>query len=288
VNTTPAPARSKKRTILTVGGVFIVALVALAGFGIWYQFIRDDAPPPVSLDAAVSSVRGATPTDAATAADPATATATPATGQATTAASSAATAPADDPATPTTTSDPSDPAGLDGDWTVDDSQDSFVGYRVTENLARVGTTEAVGRTSDITGSATIDGTSVTAAAFEADLTTLTSDESMRDGQLGRQAIQTDQFPTATFTLTQPLELGSDLAAGAASQVVAHGDLTLHGVTQPVDITLDLQYTNGVIVAVGSLEIQFADFGIEQPTSMRVVSVEDHGMMELQLYFMPAS
>ena len=69
---------------------------------------------------------------------------------------------------------------------------------------------------------------------------------------------------------------------------SHGDLTIHGVTKLVDITLDLQYTNGVIVAVGSLEIQFSDYNISQPHSMRVVSVEDHGTMEVQLYFSQAS
>jgi hypothetical protein len=34
-------------------------------------------------------------------------------------------------------------------------------------------------------------------------------------------------------------------------------------------------------------IQFADYDIAQPTSMSVVSIEDHGTMELQLVFAKA-
>jgi hypothetical protein len=38
------------------------------------------------------------------------------------------------------------------------------------------------------------------------------------------------------------------------------------------------------VVVGSLEIQFADYNIEGPESGLVLSVEDHGIIELQLVF----
>ena len=40
------------------------------------------------------------------------------------------------------------------------------------------------------------------------MTTLQSDESRRDERLRTDGLQTDQFPTATFTLTKPIEVGS--------------------------------------------------------------------------------
>ena len=49
---------------------------------------------------------------------------------------------------------------------------------------------------------------------------------MRDGQLGRQGIQTDQFPTATFVLTEPIEIGRIPAEGASVDVTAVGDLAM--------------------------------------------------------------
>jgi hypothetical protein len=42
--------------------------------------------------------------------------------------------------------------------------------------------------------------------------------------------------------------------------------------------------NGQVVVVGSTEIVFADYQIAQPTAASVLSVEDHGVIELQLVF----
>ena len=58
---------------------------------------------------------------------------------------------------------------------------------------------------------------------------------MRDGQLGRQGLETDTYPTATFVLAEPIELDAAPAEGQAIAATAVGDLTLHGVTQRVEI-----------------------------------------------------
>lgn len=188
------------------------------------------------------------------------------------------------------------PAGiLDGTWTVDPSIGSFdyaagdfsgswVGYRAQEELVGIGGTEAVGRTPDVTGTITIAGTQLIAADLTADLTTLRSDEDMRDGQLGRQGVQTDQFPTATFVLTQPIELGAAPVEGQQVTVDAVGDLTLHGVTKNVTIPLGAVWQGDIIGAAGSITFAWADFGMDQPSSMRVVSLANEVTMELQVFF----
>jgi polyisoprenoid-binding protein YceI len=188
---------------------------------------------------------------------------------------------------------------LDGTWTVDptigsfdyaagDFSGSWVGYRVQEELVGVGGVEAVGRTPDVSGSISLSGTTLSAAELEADLTTLRSDQSMRDGQLGGQGIQTDQFPTATFVLTQPIELDSLPAENEPIQVTAVGDLTLHGVTQEVSIPLAAVRAGDVIGVAGSLTFAWEDFGMERPSSMRVVSLADDVTMELQVFFRQAA
>jgi polyisoprenoid-binding protein YceI len=118
----------------------------------------------------------------------------------------------------------------------------------------------------------------------ADLTGLTSDNSMRDGQLKRQGLETDTYPTATFALTDPIELDGVPADGETVTATAVGDLTLHGVTRSISIPLEGQFTNGYAVVVGSLDIAFADYQIPTPSSARVLSIEDRGVMELQLVF----
>src|SRR6185312_10938256 len=138
-------------------------------------------------------------------------------------------------------------AGLDGAWAVDTSLGSFadfssswVGYRVDETLAGNRANTAVGRTPDVTGTLTLDGTKITAVDVAADLTTLQSDDQRRDRQLGEQAIQTGQFPQATFKLTSPIDLGSAPANGQTMTATATGELTLHGVTKTVQVPIQAQ------------------------------------------------
>jgi len=268
--TVPESTTSRRGPLLAI--VALVVVVAGAA-GLWYLFFRPAGPAPVSL--------GTTPPLAAE-------TATAASGSPSTA--------VDSSASPIGAASPDGgtSSGIAGTWNVDpsvgsfaDFSSSFVGYRVQEELASVGATEAVGRTPDVTGSLTVDGTTITAADFTADLTTLVSDESRRDGQLRNQALETSQFPTATFTLTKPVDLGSTPAEGQAVDVTATGDLTLHGVTKSVEIPMQAKLENGVVTVVGTLPIVFADYDIAKPTSFVVLSVDDKGVMEFQLHFTKA-
>jgi polyisoprenoid-binding protein YceI len=175
--------------------------------------------------------------------------------------------------------------GIEGEWTVVSGQDpTFVGYRVDEVLAGLNST-AVGRTQAVTGSLVVTGTTVESASFTADLTKLASDESRRDNRLRSIGLEIDTFPEATFTLTAPVDLGSEPAVGVPFTVTATGDLTLHGVTQSVSIELEGQLQqDGTVVVVGTLPILFADYGIEKPDVAGFVTTEDNGSLELSLLF----
>ena len=99
-----------------------------------------------------------------------------------------------------------------------------------------------------------------------------------------QALETDQFPEATFVLAEPIELGSIPEEGTPVSAVATGDLTIHGVTQRVDFPLDAQIQSGSIVAAGQLQVALADFDIATPSARIVASVEDVAILELSLVF----
>ncbi len=183
------------------------------------------------------------------------------------------------------------PASLDGTWTVnttlgtiDDGTASFVGYRVQEQLVGVGGHTAVGRTTRLTGSMTLAGAVIDNVQVTADMTALTSDQPERDGQLKGQAIQTDTFTTAMFKTIQPINLGTLPAEGTIVKVDATGALTLHGVTRTVTIGLQATRQGGVIAVSGELPILFSDWSVQRPTSFAVLSVDDHGIMELHLLF----
>ncbi len=185
-----------------------------------------------------------------------------------------------------------DPAGsqIERHWEVNSSigsfsnfTSSFAGYRVQEELAGIGGNIAVGRTPDVTGTMTTVALTLTKAEFTANLQTLRSDERQRDDRLRRQSLETDRFPTATFVLTDPITLAHDAVPGQIGTVTATGDLTLHGETHSIRIQLRGRLAGEVLVVTGSAEITFADFGIAKPESFKVLSVADHGTLEVQLF-----
>ena len=194
-------------------------------------------------------------------------------------------APADDaPADEATEEDAPADAGLVGRWEVLADGSSFAGYRVEEELARIGATTAVGRSTVLTGSLVFDGDAITEVVIEVDLTALVSDDSRRDGALRRQALETNAYPTTTFTLTQPIPIDAAPGEGETLSVTATGDLTLHGVTREVQIPMEGQLVGDRVAVVGSIEIVFADYDMDSPSAFVVLSINDHGIMEFQLVF----
>lgn len=168
-------------------------------------------------------------------------------------------------------------------WAATDA--SELGYRVKEVLFGV-STEGVGRTNQITGSLTIDGTAVTQAEFVVDVASISSDESKRDGQFRGRIMSTDEFPEARFVLTEPIELALEPTDGAQVATTATGELTLRGVTNPVTFELTAQLANGKIGVLGNIPVVFADYSIANP-SIGGITTEDNGLLEFVLVFEPA-
>ncbi len=184
------------------------------------------------------------------------------------------------------------PGHLDGVWTVQTAENagdlqgepsvSFAGFRVDEVLAGgIGDFTAVGRTADVTGTIEMSGNVLVVATVAVDMSTLRTDNSSRDGQV-RRALNTNEFPVATFTLAEPVELPADMADGATFSGSVLGDLTIKGVTNSAAFDLQARLVGDVLVAVGSSDVTFSDYGVTAPTAPIVVSVEDHGIMEFQL------
>ncbi len=241
---------TSKFALITIGAV--VAVFAVAAGAFWYLVLRDDAPPEVNLADAVGSL--STPTSS----------------------------PATSTSTASTDGDAIASGGVDGAWGVAADGETFAGYRVGEELANIGTATAVGRTAGVAASVEIADGVLETVEVEVDLTTLQSDNSLRDGQLRTQALETNTYPTATFVATGAFELPAQLESGEAVTLDLAGALTLHGVTRDVVVPLEVQLVDGYLVVVGSIDIVFADYEIDQPSGASVLSIEDHGVMELQI------
>ena len=172
---------------------------------------------------------------------------------------------------------------LDGTWSVEQSDATFVGYRIKENLSGKDI-EAVGRTKTVTGTLIAVGGTITEVRIDASLVDLTSDSRIRDSQMKSQALETTQFPDASFVLTSPIPVGSIPVDGEALAFIASGQLTLHGVTRSIDVPIQAATTEGQLIVVGAVEVALAEFEIEKPEAPAVASVSDTATMEISLLF----
>jgi polyisoprenoid-binding protein YceI len=224
-----------------------VLVLALAGGGYLLLTRNSDAPAPASLDAA-------TATTATTVADGA----QPETG------------------TP------------DGAWQVRDDGSSFVGYRVRERLAQLSSpNDAVGRTTQVTGTMQVAGDQVEAVKVEADLRGLQSDEGRRDNALRQRGLESSRFPTAVFELTEPLRLDQQPVSGRRVNGQGKGRLTVRGITREVTADLQGRWDGSTIQVAGRIPVRMSDFQIEPPIIGFVLSIEDSLTVEFRLNFVPA-
>ncbi len=194
------------------------------------------------------------------------------------------------PSSSTATANTAASGAVAGTWTV--GSGSVVGYRVNEVLLGQNAT-AVGRTTSVTGHLTISGSAATAASFSVPMDTIHSDKSQRDAQFDGRIMDVAQYPTGTFTLTSPIELGSLPASGVIKSYTAHGQLTLHGTTRAVTFTLTAERSiakNGgnEIEVAGDRPVQFSDNNIQHPSFAGFVTPQDHGLLEFLLVFTKAS
>jgi polyisoprenoid-binding protein YceI len=172
---------------------------------------------------------------------------------------------------------------LDGAWTLT-TGDSFVGYRVREQLAILpAPNDAVGRTTAVDGELDISGLEITTVDVTADLTQLTSDRSQRDERIRTVGLETSTFPEATFVLTDPITFEAQPADGETIGAGATGELTLHGVTNEICVPVEATLTGDTIEVLGSVGVVFADYEMEAP-NIGFVTTEDNGTIEFQLDF----
>jgi polyisoprenoid-binding protein YceI len=228
-----------------LAGIVVLVILAVAGPFIYNHFINR-APAPLSLSP----------------------TSTPASTAAGTAGSSA---PASTAAT----------GSVAGNWTP--GSGSVVGYRVNEVLLGQSGT-AVGRTTSVTGHMTIQGTTVTAATFSVPMASVHSNEGQRDNNFDGRIMEVATYPTATFTLTSPIDLAPLPAGGVIKQYTAHGNLTLHGTTHAVTFTLSAERKGSQIEVSGDIPVTFADYNIENPSYAGLVTTQNHGLLEFLLVF----
>jgi polyisoprenoid-binding protein YceI len=251
------PGSPDRKRVALYGGAG-VAVVLAAGFAfVYFVLFPTSSPAPFKLSAAPTTAAASTATS-------------------TSAATSAA----------TSTSAGSPVGGLAGGWRV--SSGSQAGYRVREKLAFLpAQSDAVGRTSQITGSSTLTqsagAVTITAASFDVNVLSLTSDRSMRDEKIKEIGLESSRYPTATFVLSRPLTLPASVLKGMIAKAPATGVLTIHGVSKRETLPVEMSASGSTIQAVGSITFPWSEFGMTAPSVGGFVNVTEHATMEFDLH-----
>ncbi|TCN49083.1 polyisoprenoid-binding protein YceI [Rhodococcus sp. SMB37] len=169
---------------------------------------------------------------------------------------------------------------LDGEWAVTPGADpnrTAAGYTVHEILRGADVT-VVGSTDQVSGTATIADQSLIAADVTVQVDGIATDSSQRDGQFRGMVMDTANHPTATFTLTEPVDLSSLPTDGTLATVPATGVLTLRGEERPATVEVDVLRSGESIVASGSIPTTWSDWGI-QPPNLGFVAVDEAGSVD---------
>lgn len=184
--------------------------------------------------------------------------------------------------------------GLAGSWTA--TSGSQAGYRVGEVFAGQSSShEAVARTSSVTGGFTLEQTATgyraTSLKFTANLSELQSvdqvagrDVAQRDRIVSR-SLSVSQFPDATF-VAQAVDIPAAITGGTAQTLSVPGQLTIHGVTRPVTLTVEVKVSGSQGQAAGSTTFTMTDFGIDPP-QVPITVVQPQVKMEFQLALVKA-
>jgi hypothetical protein len=240
----------KRRTKVAAGAaVVLVIVLAAGGFAFWQLFGGSD-PSPVALNPVTSS---ATPAATETAGE-----------------------------------------SVDGTWTVDDTSgslaegtSSFAGYRVKEELAGTGANTAVGRTQKVSGSLTIDGTTITAMQVS-----VGHDHAPERREPPRRTAPhrwAADGPVPDGHLHPDEAHRGRLGAEGRPDVPSRRRGRPHAAWRhrSVEVSIQAQRNGDEMEAIGSVDVALTEYGIEAPTGFLVLSIAGTGTIELHLLFRPA-
>lgn len=139
-----------------------------------------------------------------------------------------------------------------------------------------------GRTNQVSGMLRFDDAAPAQATaqFDVKLSSLATGSSLRDSNMRRLVLQTDTFPTATFRLARLAPLASPLLPGQTAHVLAQGTLTLHGVTRPLAVPVDVTRETGAGGLPGlHLAVRFvvrlADYNLHAPRFLFFAVRQEH-------------
>ncbi len=182
---------------------------------------------------------------------------------------------------------PASTVSATGPWTFSVDASSKTTVRVREVLARIRAPgDAVLTATGLKGTITLnaDGTFAPSSKITVDLTTLSSDQSQRDGYVKDNVLEIRRFPKAELVPTKATGLALPLALSGDITFTLAGKITVHGVTKEVTFAVKAKRDGARLTATATADPswKFGDFGMSIPQVASVLSIEDDIRIEVTL------
>jgi polyisoprenoid-binding protein YceI len=145
--------------------------------------------------------------------------------------------------------------------------ESSAKYVVEETLRGL-VTNAVGTTNAISGEIYLTPTGLASrqtSQFRVDLSTLKSDESMRDNFIRQNTLQTNRFQFAEFTVKSLTGFPADYAANTQVEMTLTGTLKIRNIEKDVEWKVLARQSGNTLTATADTDILFRDFGMTPPS-----------------------
>lgn len=172
---------------------------------------------------------------------------------------------------------------VDGTWVVSAKPGKNVtsaGFTFNELLPGDARTTS-GSTQDVNGEMTIEGGRLTAGEVTVDMTNIVTDKDVRDENVRRKILHTEEYPEATFTLTEPADVSQLPDDGTVGTVTLTGDLTIHGQTNSITQDFTALRTGETVIVHADIPISRADYGVETPEFV-AAKIDENGEVNIRL------
>lgn len=156
---------------------------------------------------------------------------------------------------------------------------STASYKVHENLVLrdLPSTDAIGKTHDVTGSFRIGTTPVPQIAslrLTVNLSTLQTDEPMRDRFVRNRALETNQYPHAVFTSACAQGMPTHYSNGQPLSFQLLGDLSMHGKTRQETFAVTGKLVDKIISGTATTNLLMTDFDIQPPNLANIAIAQN--------------
>ena len=145
-----------------------------------------------------------------------------------------------------------------------------------------------GRTSRVVGEVTVtpegSGALTLSGWVEVDAGTLDTGNARRDGKMRAESLAVDRFPALRFEPSR-FEPSSTAGQGEHTEGRLTGRLKIRGVDRPVTLSVRLSLQGGRILAEGTFDVRWADYGVPDP-SVFVLRVDPVAHARFRVEFAP--